>query len=153
MTARLQGVLDWSSVTSQLYTQPQFTAINRELSRRGNVLSAVNSRVCLILFYRYRLFLFWVFTTNYAQNSGIVSNTLQKKIKKITLTRPKNRTRDPVLQKISNNLHVTIPARLSELTFALRFNQNLLSAQPCSEQMCQFKEKINQICDFWPVKM
>ena len=66
-----------------------------------------------VLSLRYRLFLFCVFTTNYAQNSEIVSNTLQNKNKKITLTRPKNRTRDPVLQKISNILHVTIPARLS----------------------------------------
>jgi hypothetical protein len=64
--------------------------------------------------------------------------------------RPEDRTRYLVLLKTSNNLYVTIPARLSELTIAPRFNQNLLSAPPYSEQMCQFKEEINQICDFWP---
>ena len=77
----------------------------------------------------------------------------KKKKKKITLTRPKDRTRDPVLQKISNKFHVTIPARLSVLTLTQRFNPNLLSAPPFSEQIYQFVEvEINQICDFWRVK-
>jgi hypothetical protein len=85
---------------------------------------------------------------------GLLTKILSmKKLKKNTLTHFKNRTRDPVLQKIINNLHVAILARLSELTFTLRFNQKLLSAPPYSEQMCQFRVEINQICDFWSVKI